>query len=85
MRKTLMILMIVFLCATCTGCSSIMESLFTDGGTAHEVAEQVTENAQNSSNPLIALLGAVGALALGYGTKTYTDKKKASTSKKGKK
>jgi hypothetical protein len=59
-----------------------MDSLFTDGGTAHEVAEQVTENAQNSSNPLIALLGAVGALALGYGTKTYTDKKKAQKDKK---
>jgi hypothetical protein len=62
-----------------------MDSLFTDGGTAHEVAEQVTEQAQQSSNPLIALLGAAGALALGYGTKKYTDSKKATTSKKGKK
>jgi hypothetical protein len=62
-----------------------MDSLFTDGGTAHEVVEDVAENASQSTNPLIALLGAVGVAALGYGTKKYTDKKKATTSKKGKK
>jgi hypothetical protein len=60
-----------------------MDSLLTDGGTAHEAAEQITDKAQESANPLIAILGAVGALALGYGTKTYTAKKAASS--KGKK
>jgi hypothetical protein len=55
-----------------TGCSAIMDSLLTDGQPAHEVAEQITDQAAQSSNPLIALAGAVGGLVLAYGGKKCT-------------
>lgn len=83
MRRFTLIVLLVLFCTASVGCTALLDNLLTDGAPAHEIAEEVTERASESSNPLIALAGAIGTAVLGYGT--YRWQKKSPAKKKGKK